>query len=119
MKQILRTAPLAALVLVGISLSAQAAKQPDTVGDVTLYGNITANSPMWQWTVNDYPGARLDAKPSTADTTVAGTVSYPLSGQWFVAASGYLPSFVPGKIGSVSTSTGWRISPHSPPQTVP
>ena len=106
MKQILRTAPLAALVLAGITLSAQADTAPDSVGDVTLYGNITANSPMWQWTVNDYPGARLDAKPSTADTSVAGKVTYPLNGQWFIAASGYLPSYVPGIIGAVTANFG-------------
>lgn len=108
MKKILRITSLAALVLAGISLSAQAAVPPDNVGDVTLYGNITANSPMWQWTVNDYPGARLDAKPSTADTSVVGKVSYPLNGQWFVAATGYLPSFVPAKIGSVDSTVGVR-----------
>lgn len=106
MKKILHITSLAALVLAGISLSAQAAVPPDNVGDVTLYGNITANSPMWQWTVNDYPGSRLDAKPSTADTSVAGKVSYPLNGQWFVAATGYLPSFVGTKIGSVASAVG-------------
>ncbi|MEG2734335.1 MAG: hypothetical protein RR962_03255 [Hafnia sp.] len=106
MKQILRIAPLAALMLAGITLSAQATTPPDSVGDVTLYGNITANSPMWQWTVNDYSGPRLNAKPSTADTSVAGKVTYPLPGQWFIAASGYLPSYVPGKIGAVISLIG-------------
>ena len=107
MKQILRTTPLATLVLAGLTLSAQAALPADNVGDVTLYGNITANSPMWQWTVNDYPGPRLDAKPSSA-TVVDGKTTYPLSGQWFMAASGYLPSFVPRKIGTVETSLGMK-----------
>jgi hypothetical protein len=102
----LRIPLLAGLVLTGVTLSAQAAMQPNNVGDVSLYGNITANSPMWQWTVNDYPGARLDAKPSAADTSVVGTVSYPLNGQWFMAASGYLPSLVGGKIGTVSNAIG-------------
>lgn len=108
MKKILRITSLVTLVLAGISLSAQAAVSPENVGDVTLYGNISANSPMWQWTVNDYPGGRLDVKPSTADTSVAGKVSYPLNGQWFVAATGYLPSFSSAKIGSVNSTVGMR-----------
>ncbi|RBQ33686.1 hypothetical protein C2125_13560 [Rahnella aquatilis] len=103
MKQILRTIPLTALALAVITFSAQAVQPPTGVGDVTLSGSISAKSPMWRWTVNDYPSARLDAKPSQADTTVQGKVSYPLSGQWFIAASGYLPSFVPGKMSSAGT----------------
>lgn len=106
MKTILRTTLLAALLLAGLTLNSQAAMSPDNVGDVTLYGNITANSPMWQWTVNDYPGAPLVAESSKADTSVSGKVTYPLTGQWFIAASGYLPSYVPGKIGTVSNIVG-------------
>lgn len=68
-----------------------AANMPDNVGDVTYLGNIVANSPMWQWTVNDYPGGRLDAKPSSAITN-GGITTYPLAGQAFIAVSGYLPS---------------------------
>lgn len=76
----------------------------DNVGDVTYAGNIVANSPMWQWTVNDYPGGRLDAKPSES-ITEDGITTYPLVGQAFIAVSGYLPAFtsvktpIPGKIG--------------------
>lgn len=82
-----------------------AANTPSNVGDVTYLGNIVANSPMWQWTVNDYPGGRLDAKPSTA-TTANGVTTYPLNGQAFIAASGYLPSFVGI---NVSSATATRV----------
>ncbi|WP_273818798.1 hypothetical protein [Providencia rettgeri] len=77
---------------------------PSNVGDVTYLGNIVANSPMWQWTVNDYPGGRLDAKPSEV-VEVNGTYTYPLNGQAFIAASGYLPSFVGISVASGSSST--------------
>lgn len=87
MKNVLALAIAAALA----SPMALAANTPDDVGDVTYLGDIVANSPMWQWTVNDYPGGRLDAKPSEA-TTVGNVLTYPLSGQAFIAASGYLPS---------------------------
>ena len=93
MKKILSLAFSAALV----SPLALAVNTPDTVGNVTYFGNIVANSPMWQWTVNDYPGGRLDAKPSQA-ITVDGLTTYPLQGAAFIAVSGFLPA--------MSTSSG-------------
>ncbi|MEX9939452.1 hypothetical protein AB7Z36_04055 [Providencia rettgeri] len=87
MKKILALAIAAALA----SPMALADNPPSNVGDVTYLGNIVANSPMWQWTVNDYPGGRLDAKPSEVKET-NGTYTYPLNGQAFIAASGYLPA---------------------------
>ncbi|MEY0025063.1 hypothetical protein AB7W40_13810 [Providencia rettgeri] len=89
MKKILALAIAAALA----SPMALADNPPRNVGDVTYLGNIVANSPMWQWTVNDYPGGRLDAKPSEV-VEANGTYTYPLHGQAFIAASGYLPSVV-------------------------
>lgn len=91
----LKIASLAvALALSSTTLITQAATPPDNVGSHLLFGNIVANSPMWQWTVNAYPGGRLDAKPSTA-TKSGNNVTYPLANaQWFIAASGYLPSSV-------------------------
>ncbi|HHQ2585779.1 TPA: hypothetical protein ACSPKR_003176 [Providencia rettgeri] len=87
MKNILALAIAAAMA----SSMAIAANTPDNVGDVTYLGNIVANSPMWQWTVNDYPGGRLDVKPSAA-TTANGKTTYPLTASPFIAVSGYLPS---------------------------
>ncbi|MEM8183462.1 hypothetical protein Q4R69_17145 [Morganella morganii subsp. sibonii] len=85
-------------------LAVQAENMPDNVGTVTYMGNIVANSPMWQWTVNDYPGGRLDTKPSTA-TTANGVTTYPLAGQAFIAVSGYLPSLVGINIASGESTT--------------
>lgn len=90
MKKILALAITAAL---STSVVFAADNVQGNVGDVTYLGNIVANSPMWQWTVNDYPGARLDAKPGDAQD-VDGKKVYPLNGQTFIAVSGYLPSFV-------------------------
>lgn len=87
MKKILGLAIAAALT----SPMALADNTPSNVGNVTYLGNIVANSPMWQWTVNDYPGGSLDAKPSEA-VEANGTYTYPLSGQAFIAVSGYLPA---------------------------
>ncbi|MFH6894487.1 hypothetical protein ACHCAL_10570 [Providencia huaxiensis] len=90
MKKMLALAIATALA----SPMALADNPPSNVGDVTYLGNIVANSPMWQWTVNDYPGGRLDAKPSEV-VEANGTYTYPLNGQAFIAASGYLPSLTP------------------------
>lgn len=80
---------------------------PDNVGNVTIAGNIVANSPMWQWTVNDYAGSRLDAKPSDAKD-VGGKKVYPLNGQAFIAVSGYLPSFSSISYDAAATVLGNR-----------
>lgn len=85
---------LAVAAAVMSPMTAMADNTPDNVGNVTLLGNIVANSPMWQWTVNDYPGPSLDVHASSA-TTVDGVTTYKLNGQSFIAVSGYAPSFVP------------------------
>nr|WP_181375442.1 hypothetical protein [Pectobacterium carotovorum]ALG88440.1 Hypothetical protein [Pectobacterium carotovorum] len=102
MKKVLAIA-IAAVLATPMAL----ANTPDDVGDVTYIGNIVANSPMWQWTVNDYPGGRLDAKPSTATTSGENT-TYPLTASPYIAVSGYLPSFVGINAGTVSSYIGTR-----------
>lgn len=91
MKKMNKLVALTVAAVVMSSMAAMAVNTPDNVGNVTLLGNIVANSPMWQWTVNDYPGPRLDAKPSEA-TTENGVTKYKLVSQPFIAVSGYLPS---------------------------
>ncbi|MEY0067466.1 hypothetical protein AB7W80_06645 [Providencia rettgeri] len=104
MKKMLALAIATALT----SPMALADNPPSNVGDVTYLGNIVANSPMWQWTVNDYPGGSLDAKPSEV-VEANGTYTYPLNGQAFIAASGYLPSFVGINLASgISSTLGTR-----------
>lgn len=101
MKNILALAIAAAMA----SSMAMAANTPDSVGDVTYLGNIVANSPMWQWTVNDYPGGRLDVKPSAA-TTANGKTTYPLTASPFIAVNGYLPSLLSINEGSLNSNIG-------------
>lgn len=101
MKKMNKVIALAVAAAVMSPMAALADNTPDNVGNVTLLGNIVANSPMWQWTVNDYPGGRLDAKPSTA-TTANGVTTYKLNGQKFIAVSAFLPSL-----------TAASLSPHS------
>ncbi|MEY0532417.1 hypothetical protein AB7351_20700 [Providencia rettgeri] len=104
MKKILALAIATALA----SPMALADNTPDNVGDVTYMGNIVANSPMWQWTVNDYPGGRLDAKPSDMVES-GGKYTYPLkTAQSFIAFSGYLPSRAGINFSSLSSSLGYK-----------
>lgn len=101
MKKLLALAIAAAIA----SPMAIAANTPDNIGDVTYLGNIVANSPMWQWTVNDYPGGRLDVKPSAA-TTANGKTTYPLTASPFIAVNGYLPSLLSINEGSLNSNIG-------------
>lgn len=101
MKNILVLAILAVIA----SPMAIAANTPDNVGDVTYLGNIVANSPMWEWTVNNYPEGRLDVKPS-ASTTANGKTTYPLTASPFIAVSGYLPSLLSINEGTLNSNIG-------------
>ncbi|NHN51111.1 hypothetical protein HAV27_05535 [Providencia rettgeri] len=104
MKKILALAIATALA----SPMALADNTPDNVGDVTYMGNIVANSPMWQWTVNDYPGGRLDADPSDMVES-GGKYTYPLkTAQSFIAFSGYLPSRAGINLSSLDSSLGLK-----------
>lgn len=94
MNKILKMAILAGLGLT--ALSANAANTPADVGDVTLTGSITAAKPSWQWTVNNYSGAALNASIDNAVTDDAtGEVTYTLNGSPFIAVSGYIPGSTP------------------------
>lgn len=106
MKNLKNIIAIAVVAAITSPMEAMANTAPDNVGNVTYMGKIVANSPMWQWTVNDYPGPRLDAKPSEA-TTENGVTVYKLAGQPFIAVSGYLPSMT-GMLGPAVTTLGTR-----------
>ncbi|MGX4743960.1 hypothetical protein GKR48_15685 [Providencia sp. wls1943] len=107
MKNIKNLIAIAVAAAIMSPMAAIANLPPDNVGNVTYMGNIVANSPMWQWTVNDYPGPRLDAKPNEATTTADGVTTYKLAGQPFIAVSGYLPSMT-GMVGPDTNTIGVR-----------
>lgn len=101
MKQVMiiavATVALSPLVLTAVNT-------PHEVGTVTLLGHIAENSPMWQWTVNDYPYGPLNTGALSSRSSELDGVYYPLSGMPFIAVSGYIPRFV-----SLTNSSGSAI----------
>lgn len=91
MKKLIALAVATAVMSPMVSMAA-VTNVSDNVGDVTLQGDIIKQASQWQWTVNDYPGQSLDAKPSEA-TEANDVITYKLNGQKFIAVSGFLPSF--------------------------
>lgn len=94
---------ISALALaLGLATNALAASGPESVGDVTLFGNITSYAPSWIWSVYDYPGGNsINLNPEDA-TTADGKDTYKLNIEPYIAAEGSISALTNSEVGSAN-----------------
>jgi len=94
---------ISALTLaLGLATTALAASGPESVGDVTLFGNITSYAPSWVWSVYDYPGGgTINLNPADAKTA-DGMDTYKFNSETYIAAEGSISALTNSEVASAN-----------------